>query len=704
MEDIYEREIKIADLAAFLYEANQKYRIGEPIVSDKEYDDKVEELKILCPNHSFFEEGIHTVLDEGFARARQENLPIEMRSLDKVKTIDEIKKWLESKNLSLDTDLIITPKYDGISVLCDEESGTYWTSGDGFVGQNITEHMKHCIVSNASKDMSGRDYYSIGELIISKQNWDLNFKGQLNPRSKKPFKSARNTVAGMMNTDNVEQISTFLSNFHFIPYMLIGKEKNTVENRLDKEKQLEYLYRDCFLEEFCPSEKRKAFEITEGFLDLMFKRWSKDFVIDGLVIDINDVEIRKRLGYEANANPAFARAYKDPKWSETAQTKITNIKIQISKRGTATPVLEIEPVDISGATISNVNGINAQYIMEWMLGKDQEITILRSGEVIPKIIEVQGFKIPFREDFKTISAYKEAYDIALRECQLFQSSFYDRYRKIHKSIQDKLSHCPFCGSPLVWSESNVDRVCSNSDCPERLKQQALFFFETMEVRDVGEKTVELFLKKYTSVKEILNMSISDILSCEGFQSQSASKLWRSFQKLERMGYDFSKLSYALGWFEDLGEKTVQLILDKLGITNLHDLINFKQSKNTIEQLCQIEGIGVINANKFVKNLSFAIDEISNSKWLVNSYAKSIETMIGPLNGYVFVFSQFRDKPMAEKIRLLGGTVLESYNKTVTHLVVIDLSKKTSKVLKAEKDGKIIITKQDIANMINELKK
>lgn len=414
------KEIQIADLADELYKANQAYRLGEEIMSDSEYDAKVNELKGLCPNHSFFDVGIHTnISDEKFARERQCRLPIEMRSLDKVKSLEEIDKWLESKGLPLDTELVITPKYDGISILCHENKGKYFTSGDGFVGQDVTEHLSMCKVTNKMPSYINSQlskFYSIGELIIPKMFWDQNFKDQINPTSKKPFKAARNTVAGMMNNDTPQLIENFLKHCYYIPYTLAveNTEDNSLSYWTDKTTQLEHLYGES-IDQFCPSETIKNIDITSEYLNKLFERWSNTFVIDGLVLDINDGKTRRKCGFEANSNPAFARAYKDPKWSETAETKITNIERNVSKQGLIKPVVCVEPTIIGGVTISRVNGINMKFIQDWKLIPGVTVGIKRNGDVIPGIISVRGVDIPQRHQYSTITKYEKDYESALQQ-------------------------------------------------------------------------------------------------------------------------------------------------------------------------------------------------------------------------------------------------------------------------------------------------
>ena len=695
------------ELELKLREANQAYRLGSPIMEDYQYDKLVEDLRKMNPQSDFFKEGINTSMEE-IDNVRKRKLPIQMRSLDKVKTLDELEGWLISKHQDLNDKLIITPKYDGLSILCKESTKEYYTSGDGFVGQDVTEHLSHCNILNQSLKEDRDDIYTIGELIISRKAWKDHFEGKIHIKSKREFKSPRNTVSGLMNTDDVSLISNYLTHCDYIPYTLISNKEKLDVSKLA---MLKYIYsKEDSIK--VPHEIKTIHEVDRDYLTELFKKWSQEYVIDGLVLDINNASCRIDLDYESNDNPEFARAYKDPLWSEKSDTVIEDIVLQVSKRGVITPVLKIKPVKLSGATISNVNGINARYIIDWHLYKGQTVTVLRSGEVIPKIVAVRGVEIPFREMFVNTKDYKKAYQKALIELSNLESESDAKVMDLNRS----LIYCPSCGTCLSWNETRIDKVCVNPYCKDRVIQQASFFFENFEISDLGSKTIERLYESFNSetlstpqelIKSILTMSIADLLKVEGFQIKSAQKLYRQFQKLEKKGYSYSKLMYSLGNFDDLGESTIQKVLDELEIHSYNNMVvlgDLLEKNPQFDELLKIEGISSITAAKLANNLKSTLQSIKSFNWNVVSYGEVFDEPInGPLTGYKFCFTQFRDKNLKASALKLGGEVTESMTKKNTHLVVLDKNKKTGKVKKAIDYGISLLTKEELIDLINKSK-
>jgi len=166
--------------------------------------------------------------------------------------------------------------------------------------------------------------------------------------------------------------------------------------------------------------------LTEATLNKIYSEWSVDYQIDGLVIDIDNAQKRKELGREENMNPAYARAYKNPEWSGSAEVKVKRINWQVSKQGKLKPVIQVEPTEVDGVVISNVTGINAAYVFDNNIAEDSVIKIIRSGMVIPKHIETVSF---------------EGY-----ECKL---------------LQDEMATCPCCDSQTKWDETMTELICSN---------------------------------------------------------------------------------------------------------------------------------------------------------------------------------------------------------------------------------------------------
>jgi len=610
------------------YDAN--YRAGTPFCTDEAYDNLVEELQQKFPDSELIKKG---VIEQKVSR--KEKLPIYMGSLDKCKSLDEIKKWLKSNNISDDELLVITPKYDGISLVVNELYKDTWTRGDGEVGQNSKEHFLklRCDVAQVMP------IYSFGEAIMSKINFQQ-YKNQ--------YANPRNMVAGLFNRDEAVED---LKNVDYIRY---GSDQKN-----DKKLQLEQL-------NLLNSVKVKFYLcninwINEERLNNLYKDWSQDYQIDGLVIDINNAQLREELGREENMNPRYARAYKNPEWSGSAEVKVTGITWQVSKQGKLKPIINIEPTEVSGVTISNVTGYNAAYVFDNDIAEDSVIKIIRSGDVIPKHIE-------------TLSYIPNAVN----------------------DLADEIATCPCCGQPTKWDETMTELLCTNPECEDMQIAKLVHFFSTLEIEDFGEPSIRTFyLHGFKTIEAILSMKQMDIINIEGFGVKSSIKLLSQFGKLKSVGAPAAKVMHACDVMEGkIGEKTIQLILD-----NVHD--KMIQKAITIEDLIKIDGVAEITANIFLNGLK-SFDNYLKVLPIRFSYITTPkEEVLGDrFKDEKICFTGCRpSKDMEKKIKQEGGEVVSGVSKKTTMLVVKDMSESTlssNKALNAKKLGIKIV---EIKNFI-----
>ena len=150
--------------------ANEKYRIGEPIMSDAQYDILIEELRALDPHNQLLNKVGLEVQDE----TRKSRLPIEMASMNKIKSMEDIDDWCRLKGISKSETVIITPKFDGLSLCVKEQTNEAWTRGDGEFGQKSNEHYK--LIDNHLYDIEDVDpfgpidcNFTYGEVMMSKK-------------------------------------------------------------------------------------------------------------------------------------------------------------------------------------------------------------------------------------------------------------------------------------------------------------------------------------------------------------------------------------------------------------------------------------------------------------------------------------------------------------------------------------------------------
>lgn len=630
---------------------NKLYRIGNTKVTDKEYDKLLSDFKNFDQNNEIFKFGV-IESEEDVNPERKERLKYPMFSLDKEWSIEDIHKWLKNKGLPLSTLLVITAKYDGISVLKDEWNNKAWSRGDGTFGETIHEHCK-----KLNENSSNINIFTIGEMLIPKPIFSSRTFYRDNGE---PFKNARNMIAGLKNNDTPSDDLVYAKH---VRYGFANEDYSK-----DKIEQLELIKKEI---NDIPYKVYRADELDVDELNILFFEWGEEFDVDGLVIDINDKNIRKQLGRGKNNNPAYSKAYKNSDWSEVNEVPYRWIEWNLSKTTALKPVVLLEPFDVEGVTIKRATGYNAKFIQDNNIGVGSVMKVIRSGGVIPKIVGV-----------------------------------------VEKGEVKLPKFCPSCGNTLKWNENNVDLICDNSDCEEINFQKLVFFFVRFKITDFGEKTISKFNKSgYNTVKKILEMSLDDIKSIDGMAEKSANKLLKEFDEKVK-NVPFHIIGHASGCFENLGSKKLKIIVD--GIKNMdmtyntfkycfinhtyEDLPKLLSSYDSIDiiknELNSISGMSDISSKNFLNGLikfSNFIKDLNIN--IVDDKVKEIviDTDSGvDLSGRIFVFTGFRDAELQSKIESCGGEVKSGVTKATTDLLVKDENSTSSKIKKAKENGVNVI--------------
>ena len=659
----------IEELVRKITQYNDEYRKGTPLVSDYEYDKLVEELYQLDPENDWFKKGVQ----DKAPKTNKEQLTYPMYSLNKCKSLQEIGEWLQ-KVVGEDYQdclLVITPKFDGLSIQKELSSGKSWTRGNGVVGQVCTDKM-----AKISTNATGFDRGFIrGEVLFTQKSWTQ--FSQQNP----DYKNPRNTATGWINGDYKEEIP--YNHLSYMCYELYASGMDKLQELLELNSKVNTID--------CPLLISPFSKLTEGNLENLFTIWSEQFPIDGLVIDINSSEYR--TGQEANGNPTYARAYKHPNFTEKKTSKITDIEIHVNRSGVATPILHIEPVELAGAVISKVNGINMSYVYDWFMSPGTVITVVRSGEVIPKVIEVDHCRIPFREEFKSDKEYQKAYDCAVElKRELIYST--DESVKAYYEFMDSTHKCPFCGTYLQWDKTETNLLCPNANCEERKIQWIADFFKILGVENVKETSFrQLYHNGLNTCEKLLKISAEDLISIDGWAIQSALMFEKEMNKLKyNAGVPLARLFHATGYFGGLGEKTLQLIIDNL--TDPFFQTDDLSEEGKMMELIHIKGISDISAKQYLNGLSKYFKE-NNFSLIKVVYTKTPQKKEGKLSGQKISFSGFRDADLKKRLELAGAVVEDSMTKSTTMLIVKDKGQTSSKTQKAMQMGIPIYSQKEI---------
>lgn len=626
------------ELEEKIVEANRLYREGNPIMSDKEYDSMKESLEKYFPDSDILKKSI---VEESVKGDRMEKLPYPMFSLEKVKTVGEIVRWIKDVwELSSNDRVVITPKYDGISLLVDETTNDCWTRGDGTEGQNSKDHYRYV---NHGNPMNKKGCFTFGEAIIPIGMFLKNVK----PLG---YKSARNAVAGAFNADDFN--AQVLGNTAYIRYGIMDSDRN-------KSMQLAELYNDYdpYATQYWVTsagvfddEKTALTYLNDLFESI------KNFKCDGLVIEVDNKKKRGDLGRLPNGNPRYAIAYKNPDWQEQHTTKVQKIEWSISKDGKSKPVIVFDPVEFDGATVSRCTGYNAKYIMDNHISPNAYIVVSRSGDVIPKHLKTVSYSVEF-----------------------------------FREMCDGMMICPSCGNPLKWDETLTDIVCINPDCKEKKIKQITYFFATLEAEEMQEATIRKFYEGgLDSVEKIVNASEKELSQIGGIGAKLSKKLRGQFDKYADNGVSFAKILTAYNVFGGvIGEKTCQMIFDSLSDEDIKIL--FDNGKLPNKTLLSIDGVAETTAKIFNNGIGIFFYIIENSPFPI-SYVKN-NTVLAD-NPESVCFTGFRNKEWEERLSKEGHKVVSGVSKNTTILVTKDKESSSSKVKKAKELSIPILTPEE----------
>ncbi len=601
--------------------ANLKYRTGESIISDSQYDILVEELKALDPTNEILSKIGHYINDD----TRKGRLPIEMASMNKIKSIEDIDDWCRLKGISKSEYVIITPKFDGLSLCVKESTNEAWTRGDGEFGQKSNEHYKligNHLDTNTHRDISRSFDFTYGEVMMSKKTF--------NDKYYQEFANPRNLVAGLLNSKDAQES---LKDCNFIKYgAVVSKDyfntKQDLIESLNVCQEIKVQYHIC-----------KISELKEELLLELFHKFGTEYEIDGLIIEINNLNLQNKLGRETSSNnPVWARAFKHPSFEQSAESEIIGISWNISKQGYLKPTLHINPVRLDGVTVSNVTGNNARFVKDMGIGVGAKVLVKRSGMVIPIIADVIS------------------------------------------RVEFQMPDVP----NIDWNDNGVELITLNETDEQRFKQ-LVSFFDILETDNFGEGVIkQLWDNGHKNIKDILTLTQSDLEKIERFGKRKAQIVWNSIRK-STSNVTLSKLQHATGIFKGLGSKKLALL-------------EHFTTKPTINQVLEIEGFAEISAQSYLDNYDKFFEFIKELPIAIEEKIESTK-LSDDLEGNIFVFTGVRRADLEKIIESRGGKIGSSVSKNTTHLVMKAVGSGSSKEKKATEFGVKIMTVEDLEKFL-----
>lgn len=640
--------MKEAEVILQLKTWNEAYRSGEPLVPDEVYDSKLKELKELNPNSSYLKS-----MEPGpVSDSRKEKLPVDMRSLDKVKSFEELQKWVNKIPLMAGESekIVITPKYDGLSLLVEENSRKAWTrGGEDNMGQKSDSHF-----AMMGSDKFTYSFYTGGEAIISRLNWENHFEGKVNPKSGELYKTLRGTVAGLLNSPEAREELKYVD---YMRYLIPGSELDYSSDILALNtcrKPIKFLVEDYRC-------------LTESMLLSLYKQWSELYEIDGLVVSVDSKKVANAMGRDKiTGNPKYSVAYK-ASFEERFKTKVVDVNVKVSKNGYLRPTVEIHPIYVDGAKIDNPSGNNAKFVFDNNIAAGSEITVIRSGSVIPKIVE-----------------------------------FHSYIKNNVEALADRLTECPSCGGPTRWNSTMTDIMCTNNNCKGIALAKSVHFFNVMGFEEFGEASIEAIFNSYDMdcVQDFLTIQKYELRTIYGFGNSTIDNFLSQREKLLKEGCSLEKLMHASDCFDGIGETKAKLIIDSLSSQFkkevFEDMVCGPSEDYVKSSLTSSKGIG----DKTIKSFC---DGISKFQQLISLWGIPIATeekveTTNELSYLSICFSGIRNENLEETIKSKGGKIASGVSKTTTHLVLADPNSVSGKAVKARQLGVKILSMDEAVSL------
>ena len=662
---------KVIDRVEKLREAIDKYRY-EYHVLDKE-DIPIEALDTLKAELAGLEEEYPELVtpDSPTQRVAGAPLPefkkvvheVAQWSFNDVFDEEEIRAFDERMQKNIQADFgtsaratySVELKIDGLKVVCTYKNGmleTAATRGDGKVGEDVTMNVR-TIESVPLTLTEPIDCVVEGEVWLGKKGLkDLNKKRE--KAGEATFANPRNAAAGTIRQlDPRVAAGRPLSVF---VYDLARSSTGVPKNQME---ELEYLRKLGF-----KVEKHAAHAETIDDVIAFWKEWhdkkdKQDYLIDGVVVKVNEKEYQDALGYTGKA-PRFAVAIKFP--AERVTTVLEDIHLQVGRTGILTPVAHLKPVSVGGVTVSRATLHNEDQIAKLDVRIGDTVVVQRAGDVIPEIVQVVPELRP-----KNAKKY---------------------------NFPKKVSECGGDGSiERVPGMAAWRCVSKNSAAQVRRRFHHFVGKGALDIEGLGARTTDLLLDEglVTTYADIYTLTEGDLLGLEGFAEISARNTIQSIKGTKKIPLDRLLIGLSIS---QVGAETARDIAAHFGTLK-------KIRGASVSQLEAIEGVGTIVAESIVQWFGDAEHSHQLDQLLEHITVQSVKKASGALSGKTFVLTGTLDVLSREeagaRIRDLGGSVSSSVSKNTDYVVAGD--KPGSKFEKAQQLGVKVLDEKGFTTLL-----
>ncbi|HXH51253.1 MAG TPA: NAD-dependent DNA ligase LigA [Terriglobia bacterium] len=546
------------------YHEHRYYVLDDPEISDVKFDELVRRLQKMEQDHPELiapdspTQRVGGQPAEEFSKVRH-SAP--MLSLDNTYSVDDLKDFdRRVRELSgrEQVPYVAELKLDGLSMALTYEDGILvraLTRGDGVTGEDVTQNVK--TIRSVPLKIDARKLSAIGhakkfevrgEVIMTHKAFRQANEQREND-GEQPFANPRNAAAGTIRQLDPKIVAQRNLDI-FLYYLLVNGRPPLKEHW----KVLEALESLGF--KVNPYRKlAKSFDELTGYIQEMEpKRETLEYETDGMVVKVNEIGLWDELGMTAKS-PRWAIAYKYPAHQET--TVVLDIRPQVGRTGTLTPVADLEPVNVGGVTVSHATLHNMDEVERLGVKIGDTVLIQRAGEVIPQVLKVTKHA-PDGKEFRMPK------------------------------------HCPVCGGDVIRVEGEVAYRCVNAACPAQLKESLLHFAarHAMNINGLGESLVDQLVDKkiVQDVADLYGVDAERLVALERMGKKSVQNLLEEIEKSKTA--ELARVIYAIG-IRFVGERTAQLLAEHFG-----SMDRFREAAP--EELYEVEEIGPKVAQSIVE--------------------------------------------------------------------------------------------------------
>ena len=662
MEQIKE---EISKLVSLLNKYSYDYYVEDnPQISDTEYDTLYKQLEKLEKKYpELILENSPTqrvgdrVLDE-FEKIRHK---VPMLSLSNTFSTEDLKDFdSRIKKLIPDNkvEYICELKIDGLAISINYENGklvSAATRGDGTIGEDVTENIK-TIFSIPKVLKNSRSFEVRGEVYLPRKSFDL-LNAEREKNNEVLFANPRNAAAGSLRQLDLKitakrRLSAFI--YSIVGDNTIDSQENALNTAITYNLPVNPNFKLC----------QNIYEVID-----YINYWSEHkndlpYDIDGIVIKVNSYATQEEIGY-TQKSPRWATAYKFPE--EELATKLLDVELSVGRTGIITPVAILDPIVISGSTVSKASLHNKDIIDELDIHIGDMVVVKKAGEIIPKVVRVV-------KELRTEGTIKYTMPTT----------------------------CPSCKEQTYVRENDPFTRCKNPDCPDQNIRKIIHFAsrEALNIEGLGDKVVATLYEQglISHTIDLFSLDREKLISLERMGEKSVDNLLNAIEASKESSLD--KVIFALGIL-NVGKKAGKILAEKY--LNLSNFMNA-----TLDELINLDDVGQITADSILdylsedNNIRFINDLIQigmNPQYEVaevntnNIFAG--KTVV--LTGKLVELTRNEAKDYLEK----NGAKVTGSVTSKTDLVIAG-DKAGSKLVKAEQLGIQVINEEQFANMVREV--